>query len=206
MTSDTTGLDQFHAALGSYMVWTKKSQGAAIEDRAKKVRYSLYKEFRAISRSASSLRTELQGKGFAIKRRTDPEAALAAASAGGTAPVISVEDEIKARIRSLRYLSVSWLFPGWRGAAKGQSARFVSRNRSKQQIGSALLKTAEGTESPYVGLTSFLEGVVAQDSQRRLADRALRSQAADMQAYIARKHQEKLAALFREPFAATISA
>ena len=59
MTSDTTGLDQFHAALASYMVWTKKSQGATIEDRAKKVRYALYKEFRAISRMAGSLRAEL---------------------------------------------------------------------------------------------------------------------------------------------------
>ncbi len=208
MNTSTQPIDDFHAALGAYLVWTKKSQGAAIEDRSRKVRYELYRQFRRLAKSAGGLRAEVESLGYAIKRRVNGQLAAQypGAAAVGAVPRVSVEDEIKARIRSLRYLSVSWLFPGWKGAANGQDARYSARNRAQAQIGGALLATAEGRESPYVMLTSFLQGVVTQDARRRITDSALTAQAADMQQYIARKHQEKLASLFRAPFTAVISA
>lgn len=205
---DLSALDEFNRVFGSYVVWASKDQGPLIEDRGRKVRLELFKLFKGIARTPGQLRAEIASLGYSIRRRADGELAkdYPAAAAVGAVPRISTEEEIKARIRSLRFLSVSFLIKGWKAAADGQSGRFSARSRAQAEIGSALVRTAKGTAEPFVSLTSLLEGAVTQNRERGLADRALVNQASDMATYIARKHQEKLANLFRAPLQAAISA
>lgn len=189
----TSGLDAFHAALSRYIIWSSKGQGGATEDRARKVRFELYRVFRKIAKSPQQLREEVSAHGFAFKRRDDK----------ATGKAVSLEREVALRIRSLRYLSVSWLFTAWRARRDGQRATFSAVDRAQKKIGEAIVATAEGTVSPYVQLTSFLAGVAAQNRERALVDQALRNQAADMAVYIARKHAEWLQGEFNKTFSAS---
>ncbi len=189
-TDAMTGLDVFNAALSRYLVWTSKGQGPAVEDRARKVRFELYRQFRKIAKTAQGLREEISAYGFEFKRRLDPR----------TGKAVSPERELELRTRSLRFLSVSWIFSAWRARREGQNGRFTAVAYGQKTIGEAIVVTSEGTESPHVELTSFLEGVLAQNRQRNLVDAALRNQAADMAVYIARKHQEYLQGAFNRSF------
>jgi hypothetical protein len=181
----TTALDEFNATFSRYLVWTKKGQGPATEDRARKVRFELFKQFKAIAKNAAGLRAEIEARDFHISRRKD--------ASGKT---VDTDTEIALRIRSLRFLSVSWIFQAWRLRAGGQIGAFASVSRHQQQIGEAIVNTAEGTETPSVSITSFLQGVLVQNRERNLVDAALKTQAADMGEYIARKHQEWLQGVF----------
>lgn len=187
----TSGLDEFNAALSRYLVWTSKGQGAAVEDRARKVRFELFKVFRKIAKTPQALREEISARGYDFTRRVNKV----------TGKAVSPETEVAHRIRSLRFLSVSWLFREWRTRRDGQRAQFSAVDRGQKAIGEAIVNTAEGTESPYVELTSFLQGVKEQNEQRKLVDQARRNQAQDMGVYIARKHQEWLQGAFSKSFA-----
>lgn len=183
---NTAALDEFNAQLARYLVWSRKGQGATIEDRARKIRFALYREFRAIAKSASALRAEIAGLDYAIERRADPS----------TGKPISTAAEIKARVSSLRFLSVSFLFATWKTSRQGQTGRFSATTRAQQRIGEAIVKTAPNRENPSVSLTSFLAGAIAQNRERHLVDNALRGQSADMGVYLKRKHDEHLRAAF----------
>jgi len=191
--------EQFQIALRDYALFTGRQQGPLIEDRARKVRFELFRGFKAIAKNAASLKAEIASLGYAIKRRVD--GALAAeypfAAAVGAVPRVSNEEEIKLRVRSLRFLSVSFLIKGWKSSAdKGQQARFDALNRAGVKIGSAHVDTAVGKTNPFVSLTSLLAGVVDQNQKRNIADRALAAQARDMNVYLERKHDEELKQLF----------
>lgn len=191
--SNTSGLDAFRAALARYVIWSGKGQGPVVEDRARKLRFELFKVFKKIAKTPQGLREEISVHGFEFKRRLDPK----------TGKAVSPEREVDLRIRSLRYLSVSWIYAQWRARRDGQSGRFSAVSRGQKVIGEAIVSTSEGTASPYVELTSYLEGVMAQNSKRKLLDAALANQAADMAVYIARKHQEWLAAQLGRGFEVT---
>lgn len=177
-----TGLDEFNAALSRYLVWTKRSQGGAVEHRAHRIRLELYRQFRKIAKTEQQLIEEVSALGYEFKRRKSKV----------TGKAVSPEREVALRLRSLRYLSVSWIFKAWRNRRAGQNAAFSAVARGQKQIGEAIVATSEGTESPHVQLTSFLEGVMVQNQRRKLMDQVLRNEAADMAVYIARKHQEWL--------------
>lgn len=186
-----SGLDEFNAALSRYLVWTTKSQGGAVEHRAHRIRLELYGIFRKIAKTPQALREEISALGYEFKRRKSKVSGKA----------VTPEGEVALRMRSLRYLSVSWIFRAWRERRNGQRAQFSALARGQKQIGEAIVNTAEGTESPHVELSSFLQGVMAQNAQRNLMDQALRNQAQDMGVYIARKHAEYLQANFNKTFA-----
>lgn len=210
---------EFNAAFARYLVWCKKDQGPAIEDRGQKVRLALYQQFRAVAKTPAQLRAEIAALGYAVKRRALSKEDIAAQrSAFGlygnhagaklkwSDTVVDTETEIKARIKSLRFLSVSFLFRSWRSAQDGQSNRFVATSRAHKQIGSALVRTEEGNENPSVSLTSLLAGAVEQNRKRNIAGAVLRDQAADMAGYIARKHQEYLQKTFDRTYAVALGA
>ena len=205
---DTAAMEEFQRAFARYQVWAGKEQGPLVEDRGRKVRLELFKLFKATAKTPAELRAEIASLGCAVRRRVDGKLAAEypAAAAVGAVPRVSTEEEVKARVRSLRFLSVSFIIKGWRSATEGQSGRFSARTRAQAEIGSALVRTAKGEAAPYVSLTSLLDGAVVQNRERMITDRALSNQAADMGRYIARKHQEKLSQLFRAPFNAAVSA
>jgi hypothetical protein len=191
MADALTGLDEFNAALSRYLVWTSKGQGPATEDRARKVRFELFRVFRKIAKTPQGLIEEISNLGYEFKRRKDP----------ATGKAVSPEKEVALRIRSLRFLSVSWIFKAWRARRDGQRGTFSAVDRGQKTIGQAIVNTAEDTVSPHVELLSFLQGVAVQNAQRQLLDQALRNQAEDMAVYIARKHQEWLQGAFNKSFA-----
>ena len=90
------------------------------------------------------------------------------------------------------YLSVSYLFRAWRATRDGQNTQFSAKSRRNKQIGEALIRTAKGKRRSFVRLTSFLEGVLAQNRKRNLVDKALRAQTADMKTYVRRKQQQAM--------------
>lgn len=190
MSTATAAIDEFNSRLSEYIRWSKKDQGPAVEDRARKVRFRLYRMFRAIAKTAAGLRSEIASLGYAVKRRTDP----------ATGEPVSIKEEIRQRVRSLRFLSVSFLFRAWRYSRTGQTGRVDARSRSQKRIGRAILKTKEGLENPSVLLTSFLTGVSVQNERRHIAERALREDARDMAVYLQRKHLERLRASFNRTF------
>lgn len=188
--ANLSALDDFNAALSRYIVWYSRGQGAAVEHRAARIRLELYGLFRKIAKTPQQLIEEISALGYEFKRRLSPV----------TGKAVTPEGEVALRLRSLRYLAVSWIFKAWRLRRDGQRGAFTAVNRSQQTIGEAIVNTAEGTASPYVELTSFLQGVMVQNRQRNLMDQALRNQAEDMAVYIARKHAEWLQGNFAKNF------
>jgi len=174
-------LRHFDKALQEYLRWNKRETGPLIENRAKKIQWELYRQFKAIAPSRDKIEQEAASRGYAIRRRMGPDGKR-----------LSVKKELALRKRSIGYLSVSWLFRAWRANREGQSRSFSARSRRNREIGEALVRTAKGKRRPYVRLTSFLEGVLKQNRQRNLVDKALRAQAADMNTYVRRKQREAM--------------
>lgn len=195
--ADTAELEAFQASLAEYSIWNGRGQGPLTEDRGQKVRIALIGAFREISPSAAELTSEITSRRFAIRRRKT--------RAGRT---LTVNEEIKARLRSRRFLAASFVMPGWKrlGEDEGQSGRFTARTRAQKMIGSALVRTATGNPAPSVDLTSILTGAVVQSRRRQLTAGVLRAQAADMAVYVARKHREWMASRLIGDFRTTISA
>ena len=184
-----TGLQAFNEAFHAYIVWNKRDAGFLVEDRGRKVRFELWKQFSAIAATKDGLRAELVALGYRFKRRKGPD--------GKT---LTPEQEIRARLASRKFLSASFIFGEWGLSRTGTTGKFTSLSRARGIIGAAIVNTARGTEAPFVALTSYLEGVVTQNRRRGIVDKALRRQAADMAVYCARKHQEKLHELFSRSF------
>src|SRR5690606_18094362 len=88
--------------------------------------------------------------------------------------------------------SVSFLHRAWRANRDGQNASFDTKSRSNRKIGEAIIRTAKGQSRPQVELVSYLEGVMVQNRQRGLVEKALRMQVADMGVYVRKKQQEAL--------------
>lgn len=185
MNTAADSLAEFQGALRDYALYTRREQGPLIEDRARKVRFELFRGFKAIAKTSTGLRAELASLGYRMRRRK--------AADGGT---VTPEQEIRLRVRSLRFLSVSFLIKGWQARDRGQQARFTAVNRAGVAIGGAYVDTAVGRETPFVSLTSLLSGVVEQNEQRDIVGAALSAQARDMAAYLQRKHDERLRKLF----------
>lgn len=178
-------LAAFNKALGDYARYNRRELGPLIESRAKRMRFELFRQYRAIAPSKEKIEQEAAARGYAIKRRKGK---------GGKA--LSVKQEIAARKRSIGWLSRSWIFQGWRSARDGQDAAFIARAKSRQSIGRALVRTAKGLRAPKVTLTSFLEGAVIQNRRRALVGKAMQAQVADMRRYVARKQQAQFLTLF----------
>ena len=174
-------LRQFDRALKEYLRYNKRETGPLIENRAKRVQRELYRQFKAIAPTRDKIEQEATSQGYAIRRRMGPDGKR-----------LSVKKELALRKRSIRYLAVSYLFRAWRANRQGQNTQFSARSRRNKQIGEALIRTAKGKRRPFVRLTSFLEGVVAQNRKRNLVDKALRAQTADMKTYVRRKQQQAI--------------
>ena len=174
-------LRQFDRALKEYLRYNKRETGPLIENRAKRVQRELYRQFKAIAPTRDKIEQEATSQGYAIRRRMGPDGKR-----------LSVKKELALRKRSIRYLAVSYLFRAWRANRQGQNTQFSARSRRNKQIGEALIRTAKGKRRPFVRLTSFLEGVVAQNRKRNLVDKALRAQTGDMKTYVRRKQQQAI--------------
>jgi hypothetical protein len=177
----TQPLRQFDRALRAYLRYNRRETGPLLEDRGKKLQWELYRQFKAIATTRDKIEQEAASVGYAIRRRM-----------GANGKRLSVKKELALRKRSIRYLSVSYLFRAWKSRREGQSGSFSATSRRNKQIGEALIRTSKGKRRPFVRLTSFLEGVVAQNRQRRLVDKALRAQSADMKTYVQRKQREQV--------------
>ena len=174
-------LRDFNKALQKYLRYNKRDTGPLIENRGKKIQWELYRQFKAIAPTREKIDQYAEAVGFAIKRRIGPDGKR-----------LSVKQELALRKRSIRYLSVSYLFRAWRTNREGQNSRYPAKSRRNQFIGEALIRTAKGQRNPIVRLTSFLKGVLVQNRKRNLVDKALNAQTADMQKYIQRKQREAI--------------
>ena len=186
----------FEKALGDYLVWNKRGQGPLIEDRGHKIRLALFRAYRDIAPSADRIRAEVALLGYAIRRRL-----------GKSGQPLTVAQEIRARVRSRNWLAASFTVPGWKRLpeGKGQTGRFVARTRAATEIGSVLVRTQEGEESPRVSLLSDLEGALAQSRRRGIVAGVLTDQAADMAVYVARKHREWISRQLAGDYTAVIT-
>ena len=177
----------FQKALQEYARFNQRDLGPLIEGRAKRLRFELYRQFRAIAPSKRRIEQEAASRGYAIRRRK-----------GKSGKTLSVKQELAARKRSIGWLSASWIFREWKSKRDGQSGFFKAMSRAKTAIGAAIVRTARGQRSPSVRLTSYLSGVMVQNQRRGLVSKAMQAQVADMRGYIARKQKEQFMALVRK--------
>jgi len=177
----------FQKVLQEYARYNQRDLGPLIEGRAKRLRFELYRQFKAIAPSRERIEQEAAGRNYAIRRRKSK-----------TGQTLSVRQEIAARKRSIGWLSASWIFREWKSKRDGQSGFFKALSRAKTAIGSAIVRTAKGQRGPSVRLTSYLSGVMIQNQRRYLVSKAMRAQVADMRGYIARKQKEQFMALVRQ--------
>lgn len=177
----------FHRVLQEYARHNQRDLGPLIESRAKRLRFELYRQFKAIAPSKERIENEAAARGYRLKRRKS--------RSGKT---MSVKQELAARKRSIGWLSASWIFREWKSKRDGQSGFFRAMSQARQTIGSAIVRTAKGQRNPSVRLTSFLSGVMIQNQRRALVNRAMQAQTADMRSYIARKQKEQFINLIRQ--------
>jgi hypothetical protein len=194
MSTNTTELERFHATLSDYLIWNKRGQGQIVSDRAKKLSIEVYKLFRATAqKDRAALREKIIGdQGYGIYRRKDPK----------TGKRVTWAKEMSLRTSGRGVLSASWLNKRWQ--KNDTQGRFLAVNRRGRPLGEVVADAGPVNEHPSVTITSFLEGVVKLNAERRIVNQAFANQIADMEIYIARKHQEKLTSLFQEPFTGTV--
>lgn len=186
-------LAEFNAAFDEYRKWNRRAPGEVIRARGTRVRIKLHRAFKALAPSRERIQSEAEARGFAITRRSNPT----------TGDTLTYAQELRARFKSRLFLSVSFLFRDWKAQSEG---RYAARTRASQRIGEALVHTGPDASDPFVSLTSYLSGVVAQNAQRGIAADVLRAETADMGEYIARKSQEALGAHFQRLYTATLPA
>jgi len=177
----------FQRVLREYTRHNRRELGPLIESRARRMRFELYRQFKAIAPSKERIEQEAQGRGYAIRRRK-----------GKDGRTLTTRQELAARKRSIGWLSASWIFREWKSKREGQTGFFKALSRARRAIGEAIVRTARGQRNPSVRLTSYLSGVMIQNQRRSLVSKALRAQMADMRRYIARKQQERLHELVRK--------
>lgn len=170
----------FQRVLREYASYNKRDLGPIVESRAKRLRFELYRQYKAIAPSKERIEQEVSARGYRIRRRI-----------GKDGKRLSLKQEIAARKRSIGWLSASWIFREWRTKRDGQSGFFKALARNKSAIGAAIVRTAKGRRNPSVRLTSYLSGVMVQNQRRSLVSKALQAQVADMRTYIARKQREQ---------------
>ncbi len=183
---DTRELRAFNRALGEYLRWNRREQGPLIEARAARLRFAIYRGFREIAPTPEKIEQEAAARGYQIHRGQTPDGKRR-----------TVAQELAARRKSIRFLSVSWLYRTWKRNKEGQSVTAPAVSRTKRRIGQAIVRTAKGQSHPMVLLESFLEGVSVQNQQRGIVDQALRGEVGDMREYVRRKQLEKFATLTR---------
>ncbi len=184
-----SGLEAFDAALKRYLVYNKRNLGEIIENRARRLQWELFRQFKDIAPSKEKLDAEAAARGYRTKRRK-----------GKDGKTLSFAQEMALRKRSIRFLSVSFLVKAWKAKKEGQSGTFAAFSRRKKQIGQAIVRTARGERNPRVRILSFLAGAVKQNQQRGIVTRALNAQAADMDAYTLRKQQEAMMKMVAKVF------
>lgn len=167
---------QLTAKLEEYLRWNKRAAGPLLESRARRLRYLVFKGFAEIAPTAERIEAEAR-------------AAIIAGKGLRRAEGVTIEQEIRRRKRSRKYLASSFIFPAWKTAKNGQNASFTRQSKSGAITGRAVVKTAGSNAS--VLIESLLKGAAIQDSQRRIVDKAVAGQIADMEAYIVRKQSEQ---------------
>lgn len=185
-TNAAKDIQAFHRVLREYARHNQRDLGPLIESRAKRLRFELYRQFKAIAPSKERIEQEASSRGYRIRRRKS--------KSGKT---MSLKQEIAARKRSIGWLSASWIFREWKAKRDGQSGFFRAMSRTRKAIGEAIVRTAKGQRNPSVRLTSFLSGVMIQNQRRALVGKAMRAQVADMRTYIARKQKEQFMQLVK---------
>lgn len=180
-------LPGFQKALKSYMRYNQRSQGPLLENRARRIRFGLYRRFKAASKTKDQLESEIASLGYRIRRRKRGDKRL------------TIRQEIQARKSSLNYLAASFIFRNWRRSDKPRNANLEARGR-RFRLGLATIRTTGS--NPQIRLTSYLKGAAEINRRDRIDVETLRSEVRDMERYIARKHQQRQRQLFQKGFAA----
>ncbi|MEO0797167.1 MAG: hypothetical protein AAFX93_18595 [Verrucomicrobiota bacterium] len=181
--SDNGSVEAFNKAFDNYLRWNKREQGPLINNRARRINWKINKRLQELAPSKGKIETDVTRQGYHIRRGKT--------QSGKTR---TVKQEITARKRSVKFLSVSFWFKEWRGGKQAKNANLKSRSRRQKawELGRALLRVASGVRKPFAEIKSYLHGVSVQDRKHRVVDKVLRSEIDDMEAYVARKHQEKI--------------
>lgn len=186
MSSPTAAFDQFQATLNEYVAWNKRELGTLLQSRAKRLRYEIFSRFKALRPDRQKLRAALwviAERGEGLRLHENPK----------TGRLRTRRQEITARVKSVGFLSVSFLPKDWLRVSQGTNTTAAARSASGATIGMVVDRTAPGRIDPFVAIKSFLAGAEAQNEERGIVESALAGQSADMAAYIAKKQAAQLA-------------
>jgi hypothetical protein len=176
-----TEIEKFNKSLQEYMTWNQRDIGPLMGNRARRLQWEIYRQFKADAPTREKIESEVASRGFRIRRRKR-----------GDGLHRTVQQEIDARVRSRGWLALSFTTRGWKNRKDGETATYDAQSRYREKIGKAVVRTAKGEKAPKVQITSFLEGAVTHDAERQIVDRALAKETSDMAKYISRKQTEKM--------------
>lgn len=172
-------LEQFNRTLEQYLRYNKRDIGPLIENRARRIQWALYRQFRDIAPTPGKIMQDAKSRGYRIKRRK-----------GKSGKRLSLKEELAVRRRSVKWLSVSFLIRDWKARREGQATAYHAVSREKWKVGQAILRTAKGKSNPSVRIVSYLKGAAIQNTRRSIVNRVISRETADMETYVARKQKE----------------
>jgi len=153
-------------ALKRYMRVTSRGLGEVIDRQGVRLKWDLYREYKKIKPTKAEILSEAKSRDWRIKRKR-----------GRTAM-----QEVRARQRNVGFLAKTLLFRGWRAKKGGQNLSI-----RKTDVETTAIVRTKKTMRPRITIESGVEGVVEQDKQKRIWNKAIKARAKDMMVYVNRR-------------------
>lgn len=158
---------EFTECLRQYADVSKKDEIEVVKDRAGKVAFELFKQFKVLAPTVQLLRGLPASLNYHIKRKF----------AGAT-----IKQEINRRIRARFSSAGGWLPAVKRFTRKGAVLRNVKNPKGHVEI---------NLSEPSVTIVNSMKEAVAAEGKHHVMQAALNAQVADMRIYIERKMDQR---------------
>jgi hypothetical protein len=157
---------EFTETMRQYAKFSKKDEEQIVQDRAGKLAFELFKQFRAVAPSVAKIRALPRQLNHRIRRKFK----------GAT-----IKQEIARRIRARFSAAIGWI-PAVNRLTKRRTAI-----RKKNPKGTVVINLSE----PSVTITNDMKEGVAAEARHRIMQSAVNAQVADMTVYINRKLDQR---------------
>lgn len=197
-TEVSSGFREFQKSLEAYLVASGRTPSEVLAHQGEKLRFALYRAMRAEMPERGSIRASLMGGALRVRPRIRERAKTRKQA---------YARELSARERARGYLAYSFLFPSWRKAGPAARLKAVESGHTERHFAATrgLVGTLESGGRPadrYLRIVSTAAEVGAISDQRGVTAAALSEVRKDIEAYTARKQDEKSKALFQGTYGA----
>jgi hypothetical protein len=157
---------EFTSTLQEYAEVSHKDAQDVVADRAGKLAFQLFKDFKATAPKVSLLKSLPQKLGYRIKRKFKGD---------------TVAQEIARRVRARFAAASGWLPAVWR----------FSRGKPVLRIKNPKGRTEIDLTEPSVTIVNSMKEAVADETRHGIIQKSIDAQTADMKVYINRKLEQR---------------